>query len=68
MKKIARYRKTFAAGVAALIGTIPLVWDGISQSDAVALVTMWSGVVGVYLFPNDTPEGEAADPEISERG
>ena len=66
---MSRYRKTYAAVVAAILATIPLVWDvAISQAEAITLVTVWSGVGAVYLWPNDPPVGEPADPNMSERG
>lgn len=65
---MSRYRKAYWAALAAVCTTITLVWDGVSQQDALALVTAWGGVGGVFLFPNDPPEGEPADPGVSERG
>lgn len=64
-----RYRKTYAAAIAAICVTISLLWDGLTNaSEATALVTAWSGVGAVYFWPNDAPVGEPADPAISERG
>lgn len=64
-----RYRKFYAAAVAALTTTISLVWDlEIQAEEAIALLAAWSGAFGVLLFPNDPPAGEPADPEVSERG
>ena len=66
---MSRYRKAWAAFAAALVATIPLVWDQtIGQDEAVTMASMWLGVFGVFLFPNDPPAGEPADPGMSERG
>ena len=64
-----RYRKTYAAAVAALTVTISLCWDlHVSAEEAIALLGAWSGVGTVWFFPNDPPAGETADPGQSERG
>lgn len=55
MRGVSRYRKLYAAAVAAAGVTISLVWDGVSLHDALALLSVWSGVGGVWLFPNDPP-------------
>lgn len=66
---LSRYRKTFAAFTAAVVTSIACLWDGVQDAaEATLLASTWLGVVGVYLFPNDAPEGEPADPAISERG
>lgn len=64
-----RYRKAYAAFTAAVLTTIGILWDGaLDAGEASALAATWLGVGAVFFFPNDTPEGEPADPDMSERG
>lgn len=64
---MSRYRKAYWSAVAAACTTVGMVADGVSTNDLVGLITLWGGVVGVLLWPNDPPPGEPADPDMSER-
>lgn len=68
MRNLTRYRKAMSAAIAALATTVGIVADGVTAIEGTALVTLWGGVLMVYLFPNDPPASETADPDVSERG
>lgn len=48
-----KYRKLYAAALAAVGATVPLVADGVSSNDLVTLIALWGGVGAVYFFPNE---------------
>lgn len=69
---MARYRKTLTAVVGALItwGTVVVTSDAtqITSSEWLLIAGSLATALGVYVAPNDAPEGEPADPAVSERG
>lgn len=67
---MSRFRKTYAAAVAAVTATLSILWDvRIDQGEAIQLVAIWSGVGAVWLFPNDDdPDVDGGDQPRDQAG
>ena len=65
-----RYVKTIVAilGGVSSWGITASADNAITQVELYGLLGVIATALGVYAFPNTPPDGEPADPEISERG
>lgn len=67
---MSRYIKTIVAVLGGISswGITAAADDAITQVELYGLLGILATVLGVYAFPNTPPEGEPADPLVSERG
>lgn len=70
MSSLSRYRKTIVAVIGAAVTWLVAAFadEVVDTQEWVALAVAVATAAGVYATPNDAPEGEPADPAVSERG
>jgi len=67
---VSRYLKSIiATAVAALTALQAAISDErVTNNEWIIIALAALGAAGVYLVPNSPPDGEPADPDMSERG